>query len=275
MGYRKSEAIGFLALSGLLVAVMVVPFLVGWFMPEAPVVYAGDARLLDSLTNMIERSNRPEYFAFDPNKLSGDSMYLLGLPRSVVGTWRNYRNSGGKFEVKKDFKKIYGLSEEDYRALADFIALPEKVPAEKEKLRSKTATYVFEPVDINKVAATDLLFIKGIGETFSKRIIKFRELLGGYISEGQLNDVYRLEGQALKNLKANVFISDNFEPEKINLNKSSYRVIIKHPYIDKEITDGIFRIRRSADSLVNHQKLKDLMSGKDSLFLILLPYVDF
>lgn len=277
LGYSRNEVIGFLFLAVLFTVVTLLPLVVAPFMKSEYVASGDDILLLDSLVSMLEYKEPINYFEFDPNLLPEDSMALLGLSPSVVKTWNNYRSKGGVFYNKEDFKKLYGLKEEDFDSLYAYIKLPLKEEKAQPKRKAETTVKkkTPDPVDINKASPEDLLFINGIGEKLSERIIKYRDLLGGFVSKEQLEEVYYLEGLALENLKKNVFIDANFPPQKINLNSSSYKGIIKHPYIDKELTDGIFNIRYSNDSIITHQKLKDLMSGNDSLFLVLLPYVDF
>ena len=272
-GYRRKEAIGFLVLAGIMVVVMLGPFVWGSLMIKDAVADERDHQLLDSLVKILERRHEIHYFDFDPNTLEKDSMYLLGLRPSVVETWQNYLSKGGKFRYKSDFGKLYGLETEDFERLSSYIALPDKstTPAPQKSVQTPKSI----SLDINQATANDLTAIPGIGEVLSERIVKYRELLGGYVSKEQLAEVYYLEGKALENTKESVFISGTFQPRKINLNQADYREIIKHPYIDKELANSISKIRRSADSLVTLQKLEVLMRGKESTLFALLPYIDF
>lgn len=67
-----------------------------------------------------------EPFMFDPN--APDSIPWLKLhlrPRQIL-TIKNYLRKGGKFRFKEDFRKIYGLSEEQYLKLRDYMLLPSR-----------------------------------------------------------------------------------------------------------------------------------------------------
>ena len=45
-------------------------------------------------------------------------------------------------------------------------------------------------MDLNTADSTTLMALKGIGPVFSVRIVKYRELLGGYYETAQLQEVY-------------------------------------------------------------------------------------
>ncbi|MEM9858315.1 MAG: helix-hairpin-helix domain-containing protein, partial [Bacteroidota bacterium] len=44
--------------------------------------------------------------------------------------------------------------------------------------------------DINEADTTQLKQLKGIGSVFSRRILKYRKLLGGFVTSDQLSEVY-------------------------------------------------------------------------------------
>ena len=54
------------------------------------------------------------YFQFNPNTASKADFQKLGLSPRTAQSILNYRNKGGKFFKKEDFKKIYTLKDEDY-----------------------------------------------------------------------------------------------------------------------------------------------------------------
>ena len=80
-------------------------------------------------------------------------------------------------------------------------------------------------MDINTVGQNELKQIRLIGDILAARIIKYREALGGYISEEQLSEVYGLPEDALENLKASVFIGSRFSPRMIKLNSDSLNIL--------------------------------------------------
>ena len=77
------------------------------------------------------------------------------------------------------------------------------VPFEKKAYVKKTVI-----VDINTANSAQLDEVKGIGGgTFAKRIIKYRERLGGFYKTEQLMEVYGLDEQKYAEIKDQLSIS--------------------------------------------------------------------
>lgn len=76
--------------------------------------------------------------------------------------------------------------------------------------------------------------IYGIGEKLSLRILRYRDVLGGFVTMDQLHEVYGLDSLVVKRLKEQSFIEDGFEPEKIDLNLASEKQLSIHPYLNKK-----------------------------------------
>ena len=64
-----------------------------------------ETKQLDSLAQVLERKhNGPhnkEFFNFDPNLISVDSLILLGVDEKIADRINNYRNKGAHFISKR------------------------------------------------------------------------------------------------------------------------------------------------------------------------------
>ena len=58
---------------------------------------------------------------FDPNRTDSVTFCRLGLPAWMAKNILRYRSKGGKFRKAEDFKKVYGLTEEQYQTLSPYI----------------------------------------------------------------------------------------------------------------------------------------------------------
>lgn len=228
-----------------------------------------------------------EYFSFDPNTASKESLNKLGLQPRVVQTLINFRSKGGKFYKKEDLKKIYGLSEENYAQLAPHIniaPLPSKTkeqanfPESDKDLPKKKQAYIKEnkPVEIVSVAvnsADEMAFqkIRGIGPAFSQRIIKFRKALGGFHSIEQIGETYGLPDSTFQSIKSQLILDDK-EINQLDINQASKEVLQKHPYINfkeaKAIT--LYREKHPFESLEDLQKLPQI---KGDRLKKMMPYL--
>ena len=75
------------------------------------------------------------------------------------------------------------------------------------------------PIDLNMADSSDLIKLKGIGPVLARRILNFREALGGFYKVGQLQDVYQLPDSVFQSL------SNRFVLEKtiLQTNQLKYR----------------------------------------------------
>lgn len=97
--------------------------------------------------------------------------------------------------------------------------------------------------DLNKVSAEELMSINGIGDVLSHRIVKFRDLLGGFVVEKQLNHVYGLEPEVVKRILDRFKILESPSISKININRASPYDLSKLVYIKYEVASRIVDYR--------------------------------
>lgn len=170
-------------------------------------------------------SRKPDsLFSFDPNTADIETLEALGLTYRQAKAVANFRKSGGEFNTKSDLKKIYTIGPKEYAWLKDYIDLPdEKI----QKNESKSS----ELIDINSATAEELSQAENNFWKFNAAgIVKYRDLLGGYIRKEQLLEVYGVEEKYYNYIKDQI-APVNKEPEKIRINFASREELKRHPYI--------------------------------------------
>ncbi len=70
-----------------------------------------------------------QLFKFDPNTATESQLLSLGLSQRQVRNILKYRSRGGRFRVKEDFARVYGLTLEKYRQLEPYIAIKPQIMA--------------------------------------------------------------------------------------------------------------------------------------------------
>jgi competence protein ComEA len=97
-------------------------------------------------------------------------------------------------------------------------------------------------IELNTCDSTSLEALPGIGPVLSARIIKYRNLLGGYASAQQLKEVYGLTEETFSLVSRSVK-ADPLLIRKININMAEYRQLIRMPYFEKNEVSAVLKYR--------------------------------
>ena len=216
--------------------------------------------------------------AFDPNTADSATFLSLGLPTWMAGNILRYRRKQGRFRRPEDFRKIYGLTEEQYRTLQPYIRITE-TPVLQDTSRilvvQATAPYdtlmKYPPgtiIDLNQADTTELKKIPGIGSRIARSIVNRRRLLGGFYQIEQLGEI-RLKAEKLRSW----FSVDAGKIHRININKASVERMMHHPYISYYQAKVIAEYRKKKGKV---RDLKQLMLYEEFTpadFERMAPYV--
>ena len=178
----------------------------------------------------------------------------LGFSESKANTIIKYRNSIGGFERKDQFSKIYVINQSEIYFLRKF-----------SKIKLK-------PVQLNMATIEDLKEVKGVGDVLSVRIVKYRDLLGGYVRIRQLKEVYGIDERNYSLIK-DKFIVDSASVQKITIPIASFDELEKHPYISEYLAMKMIK-DRSVGRLNTVVDLKELIKDEDD-FQKIKYYVRF
>ena len=203
----------------------------------------------DSLYNVLEPYiNIPVYKRYKPvvrrrivsttdiNRASiSDLQTVKGVGEVLSKRIVKYRKAIGGFKDKKQLNKVYGLEPEVVQRIWKKFQLTEK-PAEKNLSVHK--------LPINTATAEDLKKVYGIGEKLSRRIVNYRDKLGGFTVEDQLNEVYGLSPEVTEQIWKQFKIENpNRNLPKINLNEANIIELAKNPYISYQLAKKIVSYR--------------------------------
>ncbi|GIV40954.1 MAG: hypothetical protein KatS3mg034_0264 [Vicingaceae bacterium] len=125
-------------------------------------------------------------------------------------------------------------------------------------IRSKNAT--LKKIDLNTADSIQLESLPYIGPTLSKRIIRYRELLGGFYSIQQLREIYQLDTTKLPIIE-NYLTIDTTLVKKIPINHTTFNELSRHPYFDKITVKKIFVYLRENK---NFKEISNLYQCLDS-----------
>lgn len=129
-------------------------------------------------------------------------------------------------------------------------------------------------VELNHADTTSLKKIPGIGTAFSNRIIKYRELLGGYYSISQLQEVYGIDEEKYTAL-AVWFETDTSAIRKLKINQLPIQSLARHPYLNYKQAQIIINLRERKGNITSWQMLELLDEFTESDKNRLRPYISF
>ncbi len=214
---------------------------------------------------------------FDPNTASEAQLLSLGLAQWQVRNILKYRSCGGRYRVKEDFARLYGLTLEKYRQLEPYITIAPEVMAadvvkreksnrDTQNTRSAQDTRIIpnknnpkklrfgETVDINTADTAMLKRIPGIGDYFAMRIVELRKRKQAFTSPEELLSIRDFPETALTYMTA----SQNFPPIFINL--WSQKELSAHPLLNYTQARDIMSLRRLSGAITRASDISALPS---------------
>jgi len=122
-------------------------------------------------------------------------------------------------------------------------------------------------IELNTCDSATLVALPGIGPVLSVRIIKYRNLIGGYVRVDQLREVYGLPEETF-NLISSKLTADPAIIRKISINTADYSILARHPYFKKNEVSAILKYRElkgsieSIDEMLRNNLISEETAGK-------------
>ena len=221
---------------------------------------------------------KPELFKFNPNNLPIAEWEKLGLNKKLIHTIKNYEAKGGKFKTKNDLKKIYGFTDGIYNSLQPFILLPDSLPAfSRTVIGSALSSFGGGikgggVIGLNSADSLQLLSLPGIGPSFTKQIIKYREILGGFYNTEQLFEIYGFQKETYDKIQHQIQADEQLI-KKININTCDVNILKSHPYIKYHLANLIINYRQQHGNYNTLEDLKKIAVMNDSIYRKIIPYI--
>lgn len=140
--------------------------------------------------------------------------------------------------------------------------------------RNRKSLSVAEPININTADSASLLPLPGIGPVFAGRIIKYRNLLGGFVRTEQLNEIYGLEMETAARI-APLLSVDSSDITKLKVNSASFRDLLRHPYLQMEDVKALVKYRDFNGGIGSLREIEANRLLPDSTLEKVSPYLEF
>ena len=293
LSFTRGERNGILVLSCMLLAtILLKSVLPSLFQPAAPSL----AGMEEVLAGQAGTSTAPgpdpvhiEYHAFDPNTAGLAELCSLGIPQRTAQILINYREKGGGFDRSEDLLKVYGMQEETYALLEPYIMIPPKekkhsgdpgskiVKAVRDSSQMTMLPWNHEKIassrfDLNLADTGRLRSVYGIGPVFASRIVRYRELLGGFYALDQLREVYGLTEEQFQSLSGSCF-TDTAGVRKLDLNRAGEPELLRHPYLDQYQVDALMSYRKLMGAFHDPMEISQSRLLPREVFERIYPYL--
>jgi competence ComEA-like helix-hairpin-helix protein len=250
---------------------------------------------LENWENNHLDQNVQALFVFDPNMVTEGKLDCLAVPSAIKSNMLRYRAAGGRFVRAEDIRKIYGMNDSIFLILKPYIQIenistgmlkkhekddaqtkPDNLKDDTEKdlvrVNDEPLKTILSLIELNSADSAELTCLKGIGPVYASRIIKYRNLLGGFYSENQLLEVYGFKEETFNRVK-DFIIVDTTKIKKLRINFVDYTDLVRHPYVKENHVESILNYRRLNGPFTFLEQLvgNELM---DSItFNVLKPYL--
>ena len=168
-----------------------------------------------------------ESFPFDPNTVTRGDLQRLGLSARQAESIENYRSKGGRFRSKTDFQKMYVVSDTLFARLEPYIDIPK--------------------LELNGADSAALVSLRGIGPYYARKILDYRDRLGGFWRKEQLLEIEGFDADRYAGCADEVTVDDR-KIRKVDLWHASDTLLARHPYLGPKGARSIVRYRELYDS---------------------------
>lgn len=201
----------------------------------------------------------------DPNTATMEDFLRIGMTKKQALSCLHYRQKGGFFRRDEDLIKIYTIEDSDYAILRPYIHVQEarntkKMPrhkAESNKTAKKhSAQASIERISLNNCDTTALKNLPKIGSFRARKIIERRDALGGFYHVNQLISIYSMDSSITSIIEPYLDI-DTSLIQKININKATFKELVRHPLVTYEMAKQIFAYKEIVGTIQSIQELRN------------------
>ncbi|MCC6601186.1 MAG: helix-hairpin-helix domain-containing protein [Crocinitomicaceae bacterium] len=244
-------------------------------------LFTEDITTVESSDNIVLEKTDTGLFRFNPNNLSDSLWTVLGLSQRQLAGIRKFEKKGGEFNIKKDLKKMYSIPENLYSRLEPWIDLPDSLVrkvfyAQNTEIENSKQTEqeknAIDKIELNNVDSIALQRLPGIGPYFARKIVEYRDRLGGFLSFEQLLEVRKITPELVEKIRPNITITP-LVIRPLNLNSSSEKDFLNHPYLSKMQAGSIIAYRDQHGLFTSPDDLKKLVLIDAVTFARLKPYL--
>lgn len=239
---------------------------------------------MDSL-KMDAKNSKPKIYLFNPNFITDYKGYKLGMSVQEIDRLLAFRKENKYVNSPKEFQNVTKVSDSLLHVMAPYFKFPDWVNNKKHNTKFKEYTLYQNQafakkekivlIDINQATKEDLVKIYGIGDAISIRILKQKELLGGFVSMEQMKEVWGLSPEVIENLNTHFKVSIVPDFKKIDINNASLKELAQFYYFRYSLAKEIVTYRSMKGNIKNIEDLTKIKGFPVDKANLIGLYLDF
>lgn len=226
--------------------------------------FSENVKIQQKINHLKERLNKKDsvvLYPFNPNFISDYKGYVLGMSVAQIDRLHSFREEGRFVNSAKEFQEVTKIQDSVLKRLSPYFKFPSfktSTAKEKEVVHTEGGIKTVIRKDLNTATAVELTSVSGVGEVLSKRIIKYRDLIGGYRVNDQLYEVYYLDSVVANKVLIQFQVLASSTWQKIDINTASFEDLSSVIYISNALANKIIAYRQSVGTISSLNELKTI-----------------
>lgn len=189
-----------------------------------------------------------------------DSLAEARLQRDSASAARGRQYPGRyRYEERRSFYRDSSFYQKDTSSL---------------KPLRKRQDYWVEKIELNLCDTDEIVRVPQFGSKRARKIIEYRERLGGFHSLEQLHEIYTLQNVDLAYCGKYFSVNPSYV-KKIKVNTMSYKELKAHPYFDSYLAKTVVSYREKNGKIKNLAEFQMITHAYQELMDKLSPYLSF
>lgn len=189
-------------------------------------------------------------------------LQLIGFTYRQAEGVINYRDSGAEgIRNMAELSDCWAVSVEMADSLERYVIFPEPKPYGGK-------------IEINSADSATLVTIRGIGPKTAGAIVRYRQLLGGYVNINQLSELKCVTSENFT-LFSKQICCDSCVFSKIDINFAPAQELEVHPYMTRKAINKIIQLRKSKGGWKSIEEIVNDDIFTEEQVIALAPYLHF
>lgn len=194
---------------------------------------------------VLLRSDKPVYEGLSEY----DSLLLVRKKNEYLYCVNKYSSESEALKIQKELNKSEVVQ---LKCSSGFWIYPKK--QEKNQVEAN----LNKIIEINKADTSEFKSLTGVGSYYAKKIVIFRDKLGGFYSVEQISEVYGINPDVVSKNRERLKVNSK-NLKKLNINKLTDKELKKHPYISWQIANSIYFYRLNHG---NYNSIEDVTKSE-------------